>query len=66
MTRLIKVEMNDGTMCQMAPRALDMFLARGDIARFKRSDGWAVVGVDPLRKPKHDLHYDGPERRVAA
>ncbi len=66
MAQLIKVEMNDGTMCQMAPRALDMFLARGEIARFKRSDGWAVVGVDPLRKPKNNVDYGGPERRMAA
>ena len=66
MTRLIKVEMNDGVMCRMAPRALDMFLARDEVSRFKRSDGWAVVGVDPLREPKKNHAFDGTERRLAA
>ena len=66
MTRLIKVEMNDGVLCRMAPRALDMFLARGEVSRFKRSDGWAVVGVDPLRDSKKTNAFDGAERRLAA
>jgi hypothetical protein len=66
LTRLIKVEMNDGTLCRMAPRALDMFLARDEVSRFKRSDGWAVVGVDHLRDPKKRHAFDGAERRLAA
>ena len=66
MTRLIKVEMKDGVLCQMAPRALDMFLARDEVSRFKRSEGWVVVGVDPLRDPKKRNAFDGAERRVAA
>lgn len=66
MDSLIKVEMKDGTLCRMAPRALDMFLARNEIHRFKRSDGWAVVGVDPLRQPERNNHYGGSERRLAA
>jgi hypothetical protein len=63
---LIKVEMNDGTLCQMAPRALDMFLARDEVSRFKRTDGWAVVGVDHLRTPKKRHAFDGVERRLVA
>ena len=58
--------MNDGVLCRMAPRALDMFLARGEVARFKRSDGWAVVGVDPLRDSRKTHAFDGAERRLAA
>ena len=66
MPRLIKVEMNDGVLCRMAPRALDMFLARDQVSRFRRSDGWVVVGVDPLRDPSKRCVYDGVERRLAA
>ena len=66
MTGLIKVEMNDGTLCRMAPKALDMFLARDEVSRFKRSDGWAVVGVDPLRNPKKRHAFDGAERRLVS
>ena len=66
MAHLIKVEMMDGTKCRMAPKALNIFLARGEITRFKRSDGWAVVGVDPLRKAKKQVDYDGMDRRMAA
>ena len=66
MTGLMKVEMNDGVLCRMAPRALDMFLARGEVSRFKRSDGWVVVGVDHLRDPKKSHAFDGAERRLAA
>lgn len=66
MTKLIEVEMKDGTRCRMAPRALDMFLVRDEVSRFRRSDGWAVVGVDPLRGAKRNIYYDGLERRMAA
>ena len=66
LTRLIKVEMKDGILCRMAPRALDMFLSRDEVSRFKRSDGWAVVGVDRLRDTKKRHSFDGVERRLAA
>lgn len=66
MGRLIEVELNDGTLCRMAPKALDMFLARDDVSRFRRSDGWAVVGIDPLRVPGRGRGYDGVERRLAS
>jgi len=64
--KLIEVELSDGTLCRMAPKALDMFLARDEVSRFKRSDGWAVVGVDHLRDPKKRHAFDGAERRLAA
>jgi hypothetical protein len=63
---LIKVEMNDGTLCRMAPKALNLFLARDEVSRFKRSDGWAVVGVDKLRDPKKIHAFDGADRRLVA
>lgn len=62
---LILVEMKDGTSCRMAKTALKVFLARGEIKRFKRSDGWFVVGRDQLRDQKNDKNYNGVDRREA-
>lgn len=63
---LILVELKEGTSCRMAKKALKVFLAHGEVARFKRSDGWVVVGKDQLRDPKNDRNYDGVERREVA
>ena len=65
MGKLIKVELKDGTLCRMAPKALDMFLVRDGVSRFRHADGWVVVGVDPLRNPSKRCVYDGAERRLA-
>lgn len=66
MEPLIRVELKDGTICRMAVKAFNVFLSHGKIARFERSDGWVVVGRDPLRKSQRASDYLGPERRVAA
>ena len=63
MGRLIKVEMKDGSTCQMAPRALDLFLARGEIRRFRRCDGWVDVASGRTRNMSSPQPYSGPERR---
>lgn len=65
MRTLIRVELTDGTVCRMAPKALNVFLTQSQVFQFERSDGWAVVGVDPLRamgKKNHSYDY---ERRIA-
>ena len=66
MGKLIKVELKDGVHCRMAPKAFEMFLTREEVSRFRRSDSWAVVGVDPLRDLSKRCVYDGVERRLAA
>ena len=60
---LVFVELKDGTSCRMAKTALNLFLSRGEVTKFKRSDGWFVVGNNKLRDKKHDSSYDGVERR---
>ena len=60
---LVLVELKEGTSCRMAKTALKIFLAHGGVTRFKRSDGWVVVGKDQLRDPKNDSPYNGIERR---
>jgi hypothetical protein len=65
MFNLIRVELKDGAICRMVPRALNIFLAQDKVVKFERSDGWAVVGVDPLRDMKADRNYSGFEHRMA-
>lgn len=65
MENLIRVELKDGSICRMAVKAFNLFLAQGKIVRFERSDGWVTVGIDPLRDMSKRTHYDGPERRIA-
>lgn len=62
-SRFILAELIDGSMRWLVRQTLDESLSLGKIARFKRTDGWAVVGRDPLRKSKNSQSYSGTERR---
>lgn len=61
---LIEVVLRDGSCCRLAPKALDLFLGKGRVSKFRRSDGWAIVGEDPIRSGKQGHVYEGPERRA--
>ncbi len=63
MESLLKVELRDGTLCQVPPAALDDLLAQNKVARFERSGGWAMVDRDPLRDKSKGTVYSIPERR---
>ena len=65
MDRLIRVELTDGAICRMAQKAFDLFLAQEKIVKFERTDGWVVVGRDPLRDMTKGTGYVGTERREA-
>lgn len=45
---------------------LDSLIEAGVVARFLRSTGWVTIGVDPIRTPKSNPHYDGAERRTSS
>ena len=66
MERLIRVEMADGSICRMARKAFDLFLAQGKILKFERSDGWVTIGKDMLRGMAKSSSYEGPERRSSS
>ena len=51
------VELKDGAVCQMANKAFNVFLSLDRVAKFKRSDGWVVVGQDQLRDLKKENDY---------
>lgn len=53
----VDVELKDGAVCLMAKKAFNVFLSLDKVARFKRSDQWAVVGKDPLRDLEKENKY---------
>ena len=53
----IDVELKDGSVCLMAKKAFNVFLSLNEVAKFKRSNGWIVVGEGPLRDLGKDSNY---------
>lgn len=41
MRTLIKVELSDGTVCRMAPKAFSLFFSMGRVTRFERPEEWS-------------------------
>jgi len=60
---MIRAELVDGSFVRLAPKGLDLLLKHGQIKRFQRDTGWAVVGVDPIRAAARTINYHGFERR---
>jgi hypothetical protein len=63
----IDVILKDGTYHHFTPRVLNVLLESRRVHKFKRLDGWATVGVDPVRTKKLESiegHYSGPNRRM--
>jgi hypothetical protein len=63
----IDVILNDGTYHHFTPRVLNVLLESHRVHRFKRSGGWATVGVDPVRIKKLapvNGSFSGPDRRM--
>jgi hypothetical protein len=54
----------NGKFDMVKPKLLDELLAQKQISSFKRSEGWAVVGRDAVRRkqPVND-QFKGIERR---
>lgn len=47
---MIRVIYRDGKEDLVTPKFLDILLFMGEVYMFERTDGWAIVGVDPLRR----------------
>jgi PAS domain S-box-containing protein len=58
---LIKVLYQNNEYNAVNPLLLDNLIASGKIKKFLRSEGWATIGIDPIRGTGG--YYDGPERR---
>jgi hypothetical protein len=58
----INVIYKNGVKDRISPALLGTLLDSKQIDQFERGDGWARVGVDPLRKMAMGA-YDGSDRR---
>jgi hypothetical protein len=61
MHKEIEVIYNNNKRGILKSYQLDKLIELGKIKKFRRSDGWVTVGVDPIRG--NGGNYDGPERR---
>jgi hypothetical protein len=59
---LIHVIYKGGKMGSVDQCKIDRLINSRQIIRFRRADGWAVIGVDPIRRI-NDSSYKGTERR---
>jgi hypothetical protein len=39
----------DGTYQHLTPPVLDVLLEKNHVMKFRRSSGWVIVGIDPIR-----------------
>jgi hypothetical protein len=63
----IDVILKDGTYHHFTPRVLNVLLDSHRVHKFKRTGGWATVGVDPVRTKKAgniNGEFSGMERRT--
>lgn len=60
----ILVEFKDGMQGEVPDTVLDRLLELNLIARFKRQNGWAELGCDPLRRNRPPV-ISLPERRAS-
>lgn len=61
---LIRVRYKDGRIDLVPSKKLDELIVMSDIIQFERSEGWVIVGEDPIRSSLRG-NYRGSERRVA-
>ncbi|MBW2477571.1 MAG: hypothetical protein JRE63_09655 [Deltaproteobacteria bacterium] len=66
----IDVILRDGTYHHFTPRVLDVLLETNRVLKFRRSNGWVSVDMEPVRRrrlpdPNEDDDYLGPERRIS-
>ncbi len=60
---LIRVKYPDGSYDMVKDFRLDDLIETETIHSFKRSEGWVVLGVDPVRQPHSQKFYPGHDRR---
>ena len=60
---MIRVMYNDGKYDLIKQSMLDMLLASCKLTGFMRSNGWAIVGRDPIRGVG-GISFQGQDRRL--
>ncbi len=61
---LIRVKYADGRLGLIKPQLLDSMADRKVVSGILRSDGWAIVGRDKIRRHRPSQVYDGVDRRA--
>ena len=62
----IPVIYSDKKIVLVPPFRLDELISTNGIIAFRRSSGWVLLGEDPVRDPKKQCGYAGPERRCGS
>lgn len=60
---LIRVRYTTGTYDYVSHTLLNDLIQDNKIVQFLRSNGWAIIGIDPIRTHNMANAYTGPERR---
>jgi len=60
---LIRVKYPDGKYDMVKEFRLDFLIQTKSLHSFKRSNGWAVLGIDPVRQTSGQRRSNAPERR---
>jgi hypothetical protein len=63
---MIPVVYNSGTHDIVKAELLNRLLGSGMIEQFKRATGWVKVGIDPIRKIRHEDYPESFDRRQHA
>jgi hypothetical protein len=63
---LIHVVYDDNHFDYVKDVMLDQLIRRDKIKKFKRSTGWVIIGIHPIRERGSRGSYIGAERRGAA
>lgn len=58
----VPIVYEDGMMDQVDPLSLQVLIEEEMIVKFQRGEGWAYIGLDPIRRSDR-YDYSGPERR---
>jgi hypothetical protein len=61
---LIHIVRTDNRYDYVKDFILDRLIESKEIVKFKRSTGWATIGVDPIRQSKRDSVFNGTDRRA--
>ena len=61
---LIRVMYADGRLGLIKPHQIDSMVDRKVVSGILRSNGWAIVGRDMIRRHRHTQGYDGVDRRA--
>ena len=60
----IKVVYDNGVSDQISPSLLDSLITSRRVEQFERSEGWAEIGIDPIRG-MGGARYGGDDRRLS-